>query len=766
MIASAFVSFGRVQGAVGCLLAILQSGGPLAAQELAGRLQAREPARPLAGVVVTANRASDGALVARTLTGAHGEYMLPATTDSLIIRALRIGQQPVVLGLIRLTEGERRRIDSDLPEAPVALALHRTLATDRCQLRRADGDVVGQLFYAARSAILATGASTSDGPPRSVYRLVREQWNARGDRVDSLTEVTTWAVEALQPFRSVPVDSLLSGGWVVPQPDGSTVYRGLDAEVLLDDRFLARYCLRLAQDSATAPDVIGVHFQPARRARGRVDIEGALWLDRESLALRTLAFRYTELDPVAASTNPGGTIEFAAHASGGWFISAWSLRMPLVLRQVAVAPRSTSDAPSAISERRILLGRQSQSGQVLRVETGGRLQFVQPERLAPVNEGAVDRAAESQPCRLYGHLRTLDGNPLSNAMLELFEHGAAYLVEVPRLLDIARTDSVGRFALCPGGPSRLALVRTSADTHGVDSIVVGAVSPDGSYGLSLVWAEAGLMMPAAAVVERLSTLNPTHSESTGQRRRDGKELLGPPRESAVDAATSTAVSTDSMVAAAASRAASQTWLLVIDRDSISIPFASVAVGGGRTRITAEDGHIPLTGVRGAIDVEVRRIGYAPYVGRLAPDTIDGRYRVTLTPAGQQLGAVEVVAPRVTPLSRTGFYGRVERVRRGAILGAFLTPEEIERRPSGTAADLLGGLQYVWAGGGIPTGRASCRYQVLVDGMPNGPSLREISANEVMGIEVYPSTANAPVELIPVTNRGSCGIIAIWLGPRR
>jgi hypothetical protein len=36
----------------------------------------------------------------------------------------------------------------------------------------------------------------------------------------------------------------------------------------------------------------------------------------------------------------------------------------------------------------------------------------------------------------------------------------------------------------------------------------------------------------------------------------------------------------------------------------------------------------------------------------------------------------------------------------------------------------------------------------------------------MAIEVYNSTANAPSELVPPTGGGSCGLIAIWTGPRR
>ena len=41
----------------------------------------------------------------------------------------------------------------------------------------------------------------------------------------------------------------------------------------------------------------------------------------------------------------------------------------------------------------------------------------------------------------------------------------------------------------------------------------------------------------------------------------------------------------------------------------------------------------------------------------------------------------------------------------------------------------------------------------------------VSGLSVMAIEIYPSTANAPFELQRLGGRGSCGIIAIWTGPR-
>jgi hypothetical protein len=744
---------------------------PLAGQEVSGHLQTSASARPIAGVVVVASRADDGLLVARTLTGSGGEFRLAVTTDSLVVRALRIGQQPVVLAHVRLRAGSVHRVEMALPDRPVVLSVVRTLATDRCQLRTSDGDVVGELFFAARAAILAAGASAADGRSRSAYRLVSEQYNARGAQVDSLRQEEVQLTDALQPFRSRSADSLLADGWVSGQPDGGTVFRALDAEVLLDDRFLARYCLHLASDSSAAPGVIGVAFRPAESRRRRADVEGVLWLDRESYALRELEFRYTGLDAVSAGTNPGGIIEFASLPSGVWFVSGWSMRMPIVGQRVELRSGVRADAPPVISERRVLIGRRTLRADVLWVETEGRLQFMRPwplttdgaRQLASTGDRTTDTFASSgvsNPCWLHGRLLTAGGTPLASATLEVFDHGRATPDEEPRLLDVTRTDSTGRFRLCPESGPRALLVRSHVATLGSDSVVVAAMNSERPHAIALMRGEHGFVVPPMHADQLISAVRaslvavPARADAGVGESEAGVVAEGPTAQTARSTADRTS--------------AGSAVLVVEDREGISVPFATVTIGGGERRVTGADGRVPLPGhALEELDVEVRRIGYVPFVGRVSSDANSGGYRVQLERAEQELGAVVVVAPRETGLSRTGFYDRAERVRRGAILGAFMTPEEIERRSFGHAGNLLNGLQYVWMGpGGVPGGRGGCRHQILVDGLPFRGSLTQIPASEVMGVEVYPSTANAPVELIPVTDRGSCGIVAIWIGPRR
>jgi len=137
----------------------------------------------------------------------------------------------------------------------------------------------------------------------------------------------------------------------------------------------------------------------------------------------------------------------------------------------------------------------------------------------------------------------------------------------------------------------------------------------------------------------------------------------------------------------------------------------------------------------------------------------------------RLDALTVLDEVETPLARTGFYDRMRRVRLGAIRGEFVSPEELESRDTGLLASLFHGRQLVTVGRTRPlilTGRGGCRAQVLLDGRVVDDAFLDdlVGGNEIMGIEIYGSTANAPAELIPLTRRGSCALVAIWTGPRR
>ena len=254
--------------------------------------------------------------------------------------------------------------------------------------------------------------------------------------------------------------------------------------------------------------------------------------------------------------------------------------------------------------------------------------------------------------------------------------------------------------------------------------------------------------------------------------------------------------------------AQRTTVVVRDGTGAAVPYAFVAPASG-TSATADSAGRATLGLRGrdSIFVRVRRIGYTPvdrWVRLPAPDTLE----FTLGRVVQQLDAVEDVGARDTPLARRGFYERMERVRRGATVGHFITPEQLELQLPMNLSQALRDARYVsfnrvGPGRDVLLGRGGCPMNIVVDGMLvqgtaqdevteqvptsinrsgtyRAPSMGRggmssnldinalVGGNEIAAIEIYPSVANAPYELQAAVSsgRGSCGIVAIWTGGRK
>jgi hypothetical protein len=147
------------------------------------------------------------------------------------------------------------------------------------------------------------------------------------------------------------------------------------------------------------------------------------------------------------------------------------------------------------------------------------------------------------------------------------------------------------------------------------------------------------------------------------------------------------------VLAPASVFAQMTVLKVIGSDSVPIPFAWVSVEGGIANITDEKGTVSLGAARHkTLTVDVRRIGYQPWFGKLElPDTA-AVLIVTLPRLAQQLAGVTVTGQAVrSSLALTGFYDRWLMRQKGALSATFIGPEEIEKRHPSRASDLLQGV---------------------------------------------------------------------------
>lgn len=244
------------------------------------------------------------------------------------------------------------------------------------------------------------------------------------------------------------------------------------------------------------------------------------------------------------------------------------------------------------------------------------------------------------------------------------------------------------------------------------------------------------------------------------------------------------------------------WRVVVaDTSGFAVPYAIVDASPGGRRVADADGVVLYPRIAAdSVLVHVLRIGFANASGWLRTGA-DGT--VLLAPLARALKTVNVTERQSTLLAQRGFYERMERVQNGAIVGEFITPEDLERLSPATLSRAFVGSRYVRVARGsmsgpsdvVFLGRADCGFSILVDGQriesqqerrrgltsidPNGTrrigegrptvSLEElVPGSEVAAIEVYPSAANAPSELQAraMGGRGSCGVIAIWTGGRR
>jgi hypothetical protein len=245
-------------------------------------------------------------------------------------------------------------------------------------------------------------------------------------------------------------------------------------------------------------------------------------------------------------------------------------------------------------------------------------------------------------------------------------------------------------------------------------------------------------------------------------------------------------------------------LRVVSTDSVPIVYAYVTVEGGTGQITDEKGEVNLgAGKRKTVTVNVRRIGYQPWFGKLElPDTASVQ-TVTLTHVALTLGEIVVTGrASISPFLQP-FYDRWLMRQQGVLSATFIGPEEIEFRHPDRITNMLSGLN------GVSFRRTTqndlvafgyngtCQMAIVVDGTRQCPGSgckcnacagnmpeiggnavrpaplsdltavpidRVLDANDVVGIEVYTRGGNMPVSL-QVDDPG-CGVIAFWTGSRK
>ncbi len=305
---------------------IVCSAPSLDAQAIHGTLVEATIGTPVDGAAVVLLDETDSQIAWR-LTDPLGRFSFPLESGGAYrLRADRIGHTSVRSDLIRVRGLETVTYQLEIPVEAIVLAGLTVQGGRRCQVRPGSGEATARVWEEARKALEATSQTTRRGFYRYVIRRFERELDARGRRV--LKEESRIDRQLTpNPWKSLPVDDLLTGGFVRPDGDGS-VYYAPDADVLLSDPFLDTHCMRLTEGKDESEGLIGLAFEPVED-RGITEISGTLWVDPSNGRLKWLDYGYEELD-VPNRDRLGGRVSFEGLPNGTWIVREWTIRMPLL----------------------------------------------------------------------------------------------------------------------------------------------------------------------------------------------------------------------------------------------------------------------------------------------------------------------------------------------------------------------------------------------------------------------------------------------------
>ena len=303
-------------------------------QDLRGTVLDAATRQPVHGAVVILFD-SAGAVLRRSISNDRGQYRMLLAPGAHRVHALRIGFRPQIVQLASPTG--LSEVEIVMTSIPTMLEPVRVVDEGQCSRRSERAAAIG-LWDQARTGLLATVVAR-EVVPASMTRL-RFERDLDGNRVLGQSVVIDSGRLSL-PFAAARSAADFVRAGFAEQGISGTTYFAPDADIMVDPAFAQGYCFQLAGSDRARPRQVGLRFEPAGRRRGRVDIEGTLWIDTAARALRDLEFRYLGLDPRIEAFRPGGRLSFHAMATGVVVIDRWSLRLVAIEPDTTFRPRAT-----------------------------------------------------------------------------------------------------------------------------------------------------------------------------------------------------------------------------------------------------------------------------------------------------------------------------------------------------------------------------------------------------------------------------------------
>jgi hypothetical protein len=295
------------------------------AQTIRGIVSDSVTKSPIAGAVVSVFD-RNGAALARSISNVEGAYRLPVVPGAQLMRVVRLGFRPRQLHVI---SGVDTVLDVMLHAVPTLLERVDVVENRSCP-RRSDRAAAFALLEQSRAALLNAKVARESNPARMTILAYERQFDGTSNRI-TRQEVRTRSTErTVSPFYAArSAEDFLRDGFARDTGSGLRVFYGPDADVLLTEAFSRGYCFHLHQPESSRPRQVGIAFSAAERRRGRVDIDGTLWVDTGARKLVELEYRYVGLPPGTATVRPGGRSTFWEVPNGVVVMDKWNLRLPV-----------------------------------------------------------------------------------------------------------------------------------------------------------------------------------------------------------------------------------------------------------------------------------------------------------------------------------------------------------------------------------------------------------------------------------------------------
>ncbi|MES2177269.1 MAG: carboxypeptidase-like regulatory domain-containing protein [Gemmatimonadota bacterium] len=294
-----------------------------AAQELRGTIIDSTSRRPVAGAVVMLMD-SVRMMLGRGLSDERGEYRLLLTAAATRIRIVRLGfrAREVSLPADHATGG---RVDVVMLAIPAMLDRVAVIASPKCA-KRSDAEAALALLDQARSGLLATIVAREANPGTFKMLAFGRSMDGYSDRILKQA-VRIDSSSATKSFYAVRTGADFVRLGFARDSNGVRNYLGPDAETLIDNDFALGYCFRVHDPVRERPHQVGLTFGAADRKKGRIDVDGTLWVDTAARALRDIEFSFVGTEPLLGAPTPGGHIWFREMPSGVVIIDRWFFRL-------------------------------------------------------------------------------------------------------------------------------------------------------------------------------------------------------------------------------------------------------------------------------------------------------------------------------------------------------------------------------------------------------------------------------------------------------